>query len=818
MSAAPSLLDQCFERVLREAPGLLGRSLDAAVLLLQDAEAQGREVVQRALLARAWWNLERQRSHLAAQFPQRLQQAFQHAGHEGPTSSLARMSDSSLLSLVDDSSVNESLESARMLQSLMPVVEQALSMVDARISSLIGLDTVHAEKNPLRPSVFVRALRDLMNEREPDPQLRSLWMQKIAAPLAIELSKLYADVARMLQQARVQEAGYRIRLVNDSAPGTHVSTRGWLEDGHSGEPSARMGLSAAGDAPPPMSLRMKDLAKAQTPLQHEVLQAFMEGQQGVFDHPLDNAYYEQVRQELNHVDVLAKLPQPDDAELQEQRLRYRDLPVVDRPARPVDVATPLDATQWGEYAAPHERSRVLLELKHQADKVAQAVGLDVVRKLVAQVAGDPLLLAPVREAVVALEPALLRLAMAEPRYFSRSDHPARLWIEAVAQRSFRYNDEFSPGFEAFFDPVRDQVRALNASGSAEAGPFAEALSTLKARWTLDDEEEEQRKQRQLDALNHAERRQELADQIAWEISHRPDIYEAPGIVLDFLYGSWSLVIASAELRHPDKGPDPLGYRKVISHLLWSTRSQVTLRQPSQLFQIVPGMLMTLRQGLESLGKSPEETTTFFDALLKLHEPALRLRRARARVDGQASTLTPEVSESEQQALETLLAPASPEQQKPTPREQPWIGARELASAGFTETTPLTASETAGGAPNPEETADAGATATEADTEADTDAVEPSMLMSRLTTGAWVDLYSGGEWLRAQLVWSSQKASLFMFTSHGGRAHTMTRRSCEKLMAKRWLRPVDARPVVEQALRKVTAAAEAAGARAAGVTQ
>ena len=812
MSSAPSLLDQCFDRVLREAPALLGRSLNATVAALQEAENQSREVAQRSLLARAWFSLERQRNPLTAQFPLRLQQAFQRGDHDGPTSSMGRMSDSSLLALVDDDSVNESLEAARMLQALLPVVEQSLSMVDARMSSLIGLDTVHAEKNPLRPSVFVRTLRDLMAERESDPQLRSLWMQKIVAPLAKELSQLYGQVALMLQQARVQEAGYRIRLVADGSPqsATHLSTRGWLEEG---SPSERAGLAPSReglDTPaPPMSLRMKDLARTQTPLQHEVLQAFMAGEQAVFDHPLDNAYFEQVRQELHHVDLLARLPQPAPEELEQERTRYRDLPAVERPARPVDVASPLDADQWGDYAAPHERTRVLLELKHQADKVSQAVGLDVVRKLVNQVSGDPLLLAPVREAVVALEPALLRLAMAEPRYFSRGDHPARLWIEAVAQRSFRYNDEFSPGFEAFFEPVRAQVRSLNDSGSVEAGPFASALDELKAQWAGDDEAQEQRRQRQLEALNHAERRQELADQIAWEISHRPDLYDAPAIVLDFLYGSWSLVIASAELQHPDKGPDPFGYRKVIGHLLWSTRSQVTLRQPSQLFQIVPGMLMTLRQGLESLGQSPDETRTFFDALLKLHEPVLRLRRARARVDGHATALTPEVSESEQQALATLLAPASPEQQKPTPREQPWIGARELASAGFSETMPLTSSEASEAAEVVEAFAEIAVTT---DADVNTDAVEPAMLLARMTTGTWVDLYSGGEWLRAQLVWSSQKASLFMFNSLGGRTHTMTRRSCEKLMAKRWLRLVETRPVMARALSQVVTAEAATEAQ------
>ena len=58
------------------------------------------------------------------------------------------------------------------------------------------------------------------------------------------------------------------------------------------------------------------------------------------------------------------------------------------------------------------------------------------------------------------------------------------------------------------------------------------------------------------------------------------------------------------------------------------------------------------------------------------------------------------------------------------------------------------------------------------------------------------------------MWASTKASLFMFTSRGGRAHTMTRRSCEKLLAKGWLRPVEVRAVVPEALKAVVSARQA----------
>lgn len=802
MSADSSLLDQCFARVLREAPLMLGRCIDAAVGTLQQAENQGREVVVRERAARSWWSLLQQRGTLTAQYPGRLEQAFRQGSEEGHTSALARLSsDSSLLELVDDLAVNESLEATRLLQALMPVVEQALAMVDARMSSLIGLETVHAEKNPIRPSVFVRALRDLMSEREADAQVRTLWLQHVAPPLARELCQLYEQVALMLQRANVQEASYRIRLVADtpsSSKMSPLSSGGRLEDGMGAMPWGGHGAPPEAAEAPSMSLRMGDLAREQTPLQHEVMQAFLSGEEGVFGARLDNSYYEQVRRELARVDAHAALPQLDEVVIERERNQYRDLPVVDRPARLVNVGSQLSAERWGGYAAPHERSRVLLELKHQADRVSQAVGLDVVRKLVNQVARDPLLLAPVREAVVALEPALLRLAMAEPRYFSQDEHPARRLIENVAQRSFRYNDEFSPEFDAFFEPLREKVSALNEAASPDAAPFAQALADLQAQWQGADAEEEARKQRQLEALRFAEARQELADQIAWEISHRPDIYNVPGIVLDFLYGSWSLVIASVQLTHPDDGPDPFGFRKVISHLLWSTRREVTLRQPRQLFEIVPGMLQTLRKGLDMLGKSPEETQTFFDALLKLHEPVLKLRRLKARTDHAASGSMPLEVEAGGEMHDTVLEMATPEQQKPRPPEQPWIGERELASAGFVDTLPTGHGELDGG-----DDGGAGA-ATPPEEEGGAAAGDLASLLVGLHVGGWVDLYSGGEWLRAQLVWASAKGSLFMFTSRGGRAHTMTRRSCEKLFAQRWLRPVETRPVVQQALQAVAA--------------
>ena len=77
------------------------------------------------------------------------------------------------------------------------------------------------------------------------------------------------------------------------------------------------------------------------------------------------------------------------------------------------------------------------------------------------------------------------------------------------------------------------------------------------------------------------------------------------------------------------------------------------------------------------------------------------------------------------------------------------------------------------------------------------------MLQALRAGNWVDLYSKRQWLRAQLIWASTKSTLFMFLSHGGQPHSMTSRSCEKLMMQNLLRLVDTSGVVAQALDAVT---------------
>lgn len=72
----------------------------------------------------------------------------------------------------------------------------------------------------------------------------------------------------------------------------------------------------------------------------------------------------------------------------------------------------------------------------------------------------------------------------------------------------------------------------------------------------------------------------------------------------------------------------------------------------------------------------------------------------------------------------------------------------------------------------------------------------------LGTGAWVDLKVQDAWVRAQLTWTSPRGGLYMFISSRGLAHSMTRRTLDRLLGQDALRVVSTGGVVEHALDAV----------------
>ncbi len=180
MASQPDVLQSCLQAAAQAARPALEQCIEDAVAGLQVAETQCTKVKERDELATAWRDLQKNKSVWSVQYPADLLVHFQAnvktaaqaartpeatpeqlaASATASSSAFAALSHTSF-SLVDDSHVSQAIESSRLLQQVLPAVEQTLPELNKLISTVQGLPNVRPELNPLRPDVFAQTLREM---------------------------------------------------------------------------------------------------------------------------------------------------------------------------------------------------------------------------------------------------------------------------------------------------------------------------------------------------------------------------------------------------------------------------------------------------------------------------------------------------------------------------------------------------------------------------------------------------------------------------------------------------------------------------------
>lgn len=396
--------------------------------------------------------------------------------------------------------------------------------------------------------------------------------------------------------------------------------------------------------------------------------------------------------------------------------------------------------------------------------LGRLLGQEVVRLMLDHLVQDERLLPAIRQQIGLLEPMLVRLSQADPRFFSERQHPARQLLEEITERSLGYQSQRDEGFSELLASITQAVSALERAAATEE-VFARLLKRLRRRWEEDDATKHRLRAEAARALLHAEQRHLLAERLATDFQHQMQGKEIPEFVQRFLCGPWAQAVAESQLGGAPEaeGTEPLD--RVADELIWSAQTPLIRRDPERLAWLVPRLLQQLRQGLKGIEYPPELTGQFFDALVSVHEQAFneRLTGAGGASDGPGPTDAPAGAVDQ-----SLSVPDQTESEEPF-----WMANSEVLDAGYLPEEPEPAS------PDP---VDLGGT--------------------ELATGAWVDLRVQDEWVRAQLTWTSPHGSLFMFISAKGLAHSMTRRTLERLRGSGSLRVVSWGGMVEGALDAV----------------
>ncbi|MCW5653454.1 DUF1631 family protein [Hydrogenophaga sp.] len=415
--------------------------------------------------------------------------------------------------------------------------------------------------------------------------------------------------------------------------------------------------------------------------------------------------------------------------------------------------------------------------------MVRTLASEVVSLMLKRIAADERLLPAVRDMLQDMKPALLQLARSEPRFFADRQNPARRMLDAITERSLAFTTEQDRGYGPFAAQVRKILQAVQKPGP----DISDRLEGLLAELNRSQEEAVAPAQAQarglaVQTLVRVEQRHLLAERVAGEIRGRNDYEKAPGVVRRFLTSAWSQVIAQARLEEADKPPLKPGespasrYGDILPDLLWSSQLALASLNRPRLVKVIPSVLRTLREGLDSIEYPREQTEAFFQALMGLHEAAYKTQRSEPPRGSAPGDDPPSVQ---------------PEQD-----DDPWIPRTEardscLMEDAFVDSPPLTSTQPAFQETMPMQR-----------DWADLKAEMAGQRGAALAVGTWVDIYQDGQAIRWQITWASPHGTLFLFTGDDGRSLSMTKRGLERLMEQNRLRVVADHGVVDEALDEV----------------
>lgn len=277
-----------------------------------------------------------------------------------------------------------------------------------------------------------------------------------------------------------------------------------------------------------------------------------------------------------------------------------------------------------ERAATVLRQRTA-ELKQAASTPTEKATIEVVALMFQSILAEERIPPSVRVWFARLQIPVLRVALAEPEFFSALQHPARRLIDRMGSCVMGFESNVnSAALEAEIKRVVQVIEQYPETGrrvfQLVFDEFQKFLSTYLS--------EQGSASRYVTVAQQVEQKETLSVQYTIELRRLLDDVPVRDEIRDFLFKVWVDVLAVASVKYGLKHEETASLKQVASDLLWAASAKPNRNDRARVIQQLPSLLQRLRLGMGLLGYPPglqdqhikAVSDTLADAFMSRTEP------------------------------------------------------------------------------------------------------------------------------------------------------------------------------------------------------
>lgn len=235
--------------------------------------------------------------------------------------------------------------------------------------------------------------------------------------------------------------------------------------------------------------------------------------------------------------------------------------------------------------------------KQKASSSSEKATIEVVALMFQSILSEDRIPPSVRVWFARLQVPVLRVALAEPEFFSNLSHPARKLIDRMGSCVMGF-DVSSINGNALEVEIRRVVQVIEQYPETGQKVFVLVLKEFEDFLAKHLSQQSQSTAKIVSVAQQVEQKETLAVQYTIELRKMLTDIPVREEIREFLFKSWADVLAMATVRYGAKDPRAMRFKQAASELVWSASAKPSRQERSRVIQGLPVLLQTLREGLE----------------------------------------------------------------------------------------------------------------------------------------------------------------------------------------------------------------------------